>query len=93
MGEGININFSATASDDEDGDISADIAWSSNVDGPLGSGASINTASLSLGAHVITAEVTDSGDPSASPESGSAQIDVTVLNIEVYNLLFDDSFE
>jgi hypothetical protein len=93
MGEGININFTGTAIDDEDGDISTNIAWSSDVDGPLGTGAGINTASLSLGAHIITAEVTDSGDPSASPESDSAQISITILTIEVYNLLFDDSFE
>lgn len=93
MGEGININFTATAIDDEDGDISANTTWSSDVDGPLGTGASINTASLSLGAHTITAEVTDSGDPSASPESGSAQIGITILTIDVYKMLFDDSFE
>jgi subtilisin family serine protease len=62
--------FSATAIDDEDGDISANISWSSDVDGDLGTGASI-LAELSLGAHVITATVTD-----ADGEESSASINV-----------------
>ena len=58
--------FSATASDSEDGDLSSDLSWSSSLDGNLGQGASVQTSTLSLGTHVITATVTDSADNSDS---------------------------
>ncbi|MDJ0906252.1 MAG: FG-GAP-like repeat-containing protein [Woeseiaceae bacterium] len=71
---GVNINFQGTASDPgEDGDISASLDWSSNLDGAIDSGASINVSTLSAGTHLITAAVTDSGG-----ESGDATITVTV---------------
>ncbi|HEB28029.1 MAG TPA: hypothetical protein ENI05_09675 [Porticoccus sp.] len=55
----LSINFTASASDAEDGDISHAVLWSSDVDGSLGSGASLASL-LSAGAHIITATVTDS---------------------------------
>ncbi|MCP4661340.1 MAG: hypothetical protein GY856_38545, partial [bacterium] len=55
------ITFTGTATDVEDGDLSASLAWTSSIDGSIGSGASFSTSSLSLGDHTITAEVTDSG--------------------------------
>ncbi|MEP4078286.1 PQQ-dependent sugar dehydrogenase [Haloferula sp.] len=58
---GDNITFIATASDTEDGDLASTVTWSSSLDGPLGSGASISTNGLSEGIHGITASVTDSG--------------------------------
>jgi len=70
--EGTPIGFTATATDVEDGDLSAGLAWSSDLDGALGTGASISTA-LSVGTHTITAAVTDSGSL-----SGSDAITVTV---------------
>ena len=62
---GAMINFTAGADDSEDGDISSSISWSSNIDGNLGTGASIS-APLSAGNHTITAMVTDSGGNLAS---------------------------
>jgi len=59
-----NIEFSGTASDTEDGDISANIAWSSNIDGNLGSGAQLR-AELSVGTHTIVARVSDSDNAEA----------------------------
>ncbi|NNF03959.1 MAG: T9SS type A sorting domain-containing protein [Rhodothermales bacterium] len=76
--EDSSVSFSGVASDAEDGDISSSISWSSSLDGPLGSGASVS-ASLSNGDHVITAEVTDSGDPTSNPKSDSDQISVSVV--------------
>jgi hypothetical protein len=73
FGQGVNINFTGTATDTEDGVISGSIAWSSNLDGSLGSGASINVNDLSASTHTITAQVTDSGGA-----SDSDQISVTV---------------
>ncbi len=59
--QGTNINFSGTANDTEDGDISASIQWSSDIDGVINTGASINTSALSVNTHTITASITDSG--------------------------------
>jgi len=70
--EGSSITFTGTASDAEDGDLSASIAWTSSLDGPLGTGASISKT-LSVGTHLITASVTDSGGA-----TGSDSITVTV---------------
>lgn len=52
------ITFSATAFDFEDGDLSDQVKWTSDVDGILGVGASI-TATLSRGVHTIRASVID----------------------------------
>jgi len=55
------INFTGTAEDTTDGDISADIIWTSSIAGEIGTGASISV-SLGDGDHVITASATDSED-------------------------------
>lgn len=59
---GETIVFSASATDFEDGDLSGAIAWRSDVDGSLGSSATVNISTLSVGQHLVTAEVTDSAD-------------------------------
>jgi hypothetical protein len=69
------INFVGTATDVEDGTLTASINWSSNLDGSLGTGGSISISTLSQGTHVITASVTDS-----QSEQGSATISVTITN-------------
>lgn len=53
------VALAAAATDVEDGDLSASVAWSSSRDGTLGSGASLSAPTLSVGSHVITASVTD----------------------------------
>ena len=58
---GSNVIFTGTAVDPEDGVISNLIQWTSSIDGVLGSGALININTLSLGTHIITATITDSG--------------------------------
>jgi hypothetical protein len=57
---GTSVRFTGTATDLEDGTLSASIEWRSNVDGFLGRNASVSTSRLSTGSHVITATVTDS---------------------------------
>jgi Flp pilus assembly protein TadG len=54
------IAFSGVATDAEDGDISASIVWSSDLDGVIGTGANVSSSTLRVGTHVITASVTDS---------------------------------
>lgn len=55
-----------TALDLEDGDISADIEWSSDIDGAIGTGATISDWAPSIGTHEVTATITDSGGLSRS---------------------------
>jgi YD repeat-containing protein len=56
--QSIPVAFSATASDAEDGDLSQQVQWVSNLDGSLGVGDIISTT-LSVGEHQITASVAD----------------------------------
>ena len=56
--EGTSITFEGTASDPEDGSLSENIAWSSDLQGNLGTGASV-MATLTKGNHVITATISD----------------------------------
>jgi len=57
--ERASVMFQATANDNEDGDLSSSVSWTSSIDGSLGSGNVINVA-LTSGSHQITASVTDS---------------------------------
>jgi len=70
---GDTIGFAASAVDTEEGDLSAAIDWTSDIDGPLGSGAAISIASLSVGLHQINASVTD-GDDAQGVDSVSLRI-------------------
>jgi hypothetical protein len=56
---GTTITFSGTASSADLGDLTASLRWTSSVNGQIGTGGSFSTQSLSAGAHVITASVTD----------------------------------
>ena len=57
---GLLTTFSATASDQQDGNLSGSIVWSSSLTGQLGVGGTL-LGVLSLGTQTITASVTDSG--------------------------------
>lgn len=54
------ITFSGSASDLEDGILSASMIWNSSIDGVIGSGSSFTLSNLSVGIHTITAAVTNS---------------------------------
>ncbi len=60
-----NITFTGTAADVEDGNRTASLTWTSNLDGLIGTGGTF-TRTLSTGYHTITARVTDSGGISRS---------------------------
>jgi len=53
------VSFQASATDVEDGDVSASLSWSSSISGALGSGPTLSTT-LVEGVHTITATATDS---------------------------------
>ena len=69
---GATILFEGTASDTEDGGLTAGLVWTSDLEGQIGTGGSFATT-LSDGSHTITASVTDSGG-----KTGSASVSITV---------------
>src|SRR5262249_55121785 len=69
---GTPITFTATAIDDFDGDISAQVRWTAIPGGDLGTGAS-RTTTLGEGSHTVAATVTDSDGAAVTK-----QITVTV---------------
>ncbi|WP_169734646.1 malectin domain-containing carbohydrate-binding protein, partial [Maribacter antarcticus] len=71
-----SINFTGTATDTQDGNLSTSIVWSSNLDGALGAGANIN-ATLTEGTHVITAEATDLD---GTPLIGSTTVSLIIVS-------------
>ena len=57
-----DIAFLGSATDAEDGVLSgASLVWTSDVDGPLGTGVAITAQLTTVGAHVVTLTATDSG--------------------------------
>ena len=74
--EGTSVSFSGTANDTEDGSITANLSWTSSIDGVIGSGGSFSST-LSGGSHTITASVTDSGGTAGSD---SVSVTITVAN-------------
>src|SRR5439155_673331 len=66
------ITLQASAHDSAGVDLSTHVVWSSNLAGPLGTGAVVTT-SLGQGTHTLTATVTD-----GQGLTGSSQISVTV---------------
>ena len=69
---GATILFEGTASDTEEGILTASLVWTSDIDGQIGAGDSFSTT-LNEGNHTITASVTDSGG-----KTGSASISIAV---------------
>ena len=58
---GSEVEFSATATDPEDGSLSGGaFTWSSSLDGDLGTGSPLATTGLSVGSHTVTVTAADS---------------------------------
>jgi hypothetical protein len=78
--QGDVITFTATADDEEQGRLDAQIVWTATAAGdpygtqtPLGTGASVSPTGSTPGAFLVTAHVTDSGGL-----AGVAQVGITV---------------
>jgi hypothetical protein len=67
------VTFTGSATDAEDGDLTANLNWDSDLDGAIGTGGTFGTDLLSDGLHLITASVSDSGG-----EEGADAIQITV---------------
>jgi leucyl aminopeptidase len=83
--QGTAVTLSGTASDTQDGSLSAAIQWSSSLDGALGTGAS-RSVTLSPGSHTLLAAVTDAGGLGTT-----ASISITVTG--TVTELFRETFE
>src|SRR4051812_42637420 len=62
---GAPIPLGATAADESGADLGAAIVWESDVDGALGTGATLQTV-LSIGLHTVRATVTDADGRTSS---------------------------
>ncbi len=79
---GDTVNFSGTGSDVEDGTLTGgSLVWSSSVDGPIGTGTSVSTAALSVGAHLITLTATDTHSG-----VGTDSVNITVNAVPVASI-------
>ena len=81
---GSAVNFTGTANDAEDGNLTGNIVWTANGT-TFGNGGSASTSSLAVGANTIVASVTDSGG-----RTGSATITVNVRFVPQGDGLSDD---
>jgi hypothetical protein len=79
--EGDSITFTGMASDFEEGDLTASLAWESDLDGPIGNGGSFSRSNLSVGVHTIMAMVTDTEGRTAFD---STTIAVSATGVEVF---------
>lgn len=70
---GTAISFTGTATDTQDGSLTASMTWSSSLQGTIGTGGSFTRTDLVAGTHVITARATDSGSL-----EGSATVTISV---------------
>ena len=78
--EGQSILFEGTGIDSQDGNISSNLRWTSNIDGLFRVDDSFTMLGLSVDTHIITASVVDSGGL-----EGSDQITVTINPISNNN--------
>jgi hypothetical protein len=86
---GESIAFFASASDPQDGDLGAQIEWTSSIDGAIGSGASV-TRVLTPGTHTITALVADRDGNRAS---AGVQVTVRVSETGVQDFVYGSGVE
>lgn len=97
---GDSVEFGATATDAEDGDLADSIQWFSSTEGFFGEGGSFSIDSLSQGSHFIQPIVFDSGGLSGSdliiltiekgPESESVKLNDRQFKISKFATDLDD---
>ncbi len=69
---GTIVSFSGSATDIEDGVLTASLVWTSSIDGAIGAGATFSRA-LTAGTHTISASATDLGS-----RTGAASVTVRI---------------
>lgn len=78
-GNGATISFTGSATDAQDGSLTGSIAWTSSLQGAIGTGGTFSRT-LNPGTHAITATVTDSGGL-----TGTSTVNITVLGASLPN--------
>ncbi len=73
--QGATVTFTGTATDVEDGNLTANLVWTSNVSGQIGTGGTFTRNDLAAGTHVVTASATDSASATGN---GSVSFTITV---------------
>lgn len=76
---GASITFSGSSNDTQDGALTASMAWSSSLQGALGTGGSFSRSDLVLGTHVVTASSTDSGNLTTTSTVTITVVDPTAV--------------
>ncbi|GLR19451.1 hypothetical protein GCM10007940_40670 [Portibacter lacus] len=82
----LTFTGSVTDVEDDDNTITSNLLWTSDIEGVIGTGGTFDFAGLSLGAHVITASVTDAGGL-----VGEASINLIISNTNTPPVLTIDS--
>jgi hypothetical protein len=73
--EGLEINFSGTASDSIEGELTgASLVWTSSLDGEIGTGTTFEKDDLTVGTHIITLTATNSLD-----QTKTETISITII--------------
>lgn len=75
--EGDAIALYGAAFDAEEGDLTSSLAWSSDLDGALGTGGTLLVSNFSVGTHLLTASVID----------GTGRSDSASVSIEIQSIL------
>jgi hypothetical protein len=96
--QGAPVTFTASAGDTEDGDLTASLSWTSDIQPAFsGSGGGFSTSGLNQGTHTIRASVTDSGGLTGfseitvivnPPSSGS--ITLTAVPVKIKGVRYAD---
>lgn len=73
---GSPLTLRASAADFEDGDLASAVAWSSDLDGNLGTGSPLVVSTLTQGLHTLTARATDT-----TGKTGTATTTVVVTDV------------
>jgi hypothetical protein len=69
--EGDTVRFEGSGSDPEDGALTGtSLAWSSSLDGAIGTGASVSADDLSPGVHLVSLTATDSRGATGTATAG-----------------------
>jgi subtilisin family serine protease len=84
--EGSSVTVSSSASDTEDGDLTSNIRVTDNINGPIGTGGSIQFFP-SVGSHSLTASVSDTNGATASTSRSFSVYAVTTNTPPVITLI------
>src|SRR4029079_4903897 len=70
---GTSVTFTGSASDTQDGHVTASLVSTSHLQGAIGTGGTFSRSDLMVGTHTVTAKATDSGSL-----NGTATVTITI---------------